>query len=424
MNQHDYFWGLGYHPTVGQRQDTSGSIEENNHRHHHEQRQIPPPQHSHQQQPAAESHQNPVESFMAHYVQQCLDYHNVQLQQTQQQQQHHHQADDPPTQGDDNNSLQFLPATNDDPSTPTTIIVKQEREDEEPPLESMTTSTLSGRESHSESTEGTTATTTTSSTDTNIVIKTEPGETETASMMQTKSPLTDIETVAMEARARAMAVIQSFSKTPTQSSLEQQYHGCPSSISITTATTATPTSECYVRRQQCLEQEQQRKEKALLKNFAYVVEREEQRLARALGDIEQAKQLELDLAQRHAALLEERKKRLHQHHASKAGFGIGTEQRQRLDNKRQRSQQQQQQQERSGVSSAVAIYVSGLSAEIADEALRPWFGAYGKLRKIHIYRDKETGKAKGDALVVYQAEHDPINLIQTVCEQVRLSFPI
>ena len=71
--------------------------------------------------------------------------------------------------------------------------------------------------------------------------------------------------------------------------------------------------------------------------------------------------------------------------------------------------------------STVAIYVSGLPVATVDEALmRQLFGAYGTISKVHLYRDKLSGRWKGDGLVVYKVDDatQMRDLVVTVCGQV------
>jgi protein involved in sex pheromone biosynthesis len=55
-----------------------------------------------------------------------------------------------------------------------------------------------------------------------------------------------------------------------------------------------------------------------------------------------------------------------------------------------------------------------------QDSVRGLFSSYGKIVKVHAYRNKRTGGLKGDALVVFQVscKAEGGALVQMVCSQV------
>lgn len=90
-------------------------------------------------------------------------------------------------------------------------------------------------------------------------------------------------------------------------------------------------------------------------------------------------------------------------------------------------QKQQQQHKPSNNNNTVALYVSGLVGKDCQvDILRPLFQQQQQsegwiLHKVHVYRHKETGQPKGDALIVYRGSDSVTEpWISAVCRQVRM----
>ncbi len=175
---------------------------------------------------------------------------------------------------------------------------------------------------------------------------------------------------AQEAIAKAQAIVQKF---------QQQHHQFPPTSSALHDSSILP-SDYRLRRQQQLAKEQERLEKATLKNFAYVAKKEEVRLKQQLEQLQATKELEQQLHQQQAVVLRNRQA------LSKAGIGT----------------------------------TRGLPQTIQEDFLRQWFESYGAIRRIHFYRNKQTGELKGDALLVYNVRRnaEKQGILDAVCSQV------
>jgi hypothetical protein len=171
----------------------------------------------------------------------------------------------------------------------------------------------------------------------------------------------------------------------------------------------------YRYRRECmLEKERTRLHAAMLKNFQYVARREEERMKVKLAQLQETKLLEQQLQQQHAAVLKERKQASLA--ASKAG--IGTFRRQKVE----KSTKREGHAVSNTVDSSIAFYLSGLPKNFTEDSVRQLFASYGSIRRIHFYKNKQTGEPKGDALVVYSvAAGDGQELLDTVCLQVTSS---
>lgn len=178
-----------------------------------------------------------------------------------------------------------------------------------------------------------------------------------------------------------------------------------------------PLPEEYGRKRRAfMEQFDEKRRKAMLKNLEYIARIEEERMKERFMKMQEAQEYEAQMEEYHARDLESRSK----NHAStrnssiqNSQAGIGTEHRQRAEKKRK---------QQTSTNDSLAIYVSNLPKDnsASDELMRALFGSYGSLRKIHFYVDKKTGAMKGDALVIYHVEdmNEKSELTEAVCTQV------
>ena len=175
-----------------------------------------------------------------------------------------------------------------------------------------------------------------------------------------------------------------------------------------------------LRRRECLDKLKERKRIALLKNLEYVARVEDERLQDRLARVQEAQEYHYQLEDYHNQVLELRSTN-NKMAMNALQAGIGTEQRQRAEKKRKQNTQ-------STSSDSLAIYVSNLPTDgsVSDDLMRALFGSYGNLRKIHLYRDKQTGELKGDALIIYSLgqARDRSSITEAVCSQVRQSLLI
>jgi hypothetical protein len=195
------------------------------------------------------------------------------------------------------------------------------------------------------------------------------------------------------ARSRAMAIVERF----------QSDHKIDHSK-----------SEYSRKRNEFLEEFENRKHLFLLKNLEYVAQVQGEKLKERLAQIQETQEYERKLEQHHNQILQQRVQR--KKGGPPAKFGIGADQQQT---------RQEKNKYKTNIDDSVAIYVSGLPTDgsVTDGLMRALFGCHGTLRKIHIYINKQTGEPKGDALVIYQLEMDKDRneLVDSVCCQVRSS---
>lgn len=231
---------------------------------------------------------------------------------------------------------------------------------------------------------------------------------------------------AQQARERAMEIIRKFQATSSASATthdrpHRQYgtnepdsNDTSNPHHIGRLAVAAAADHGFLRRE-CLARLEERKRLSLLKNLEYVARVEDGRLRHQLEQLEQARiyQNQMDEQYRRRVQSDDGRQSVSQ-------AGIGTQPRQRLEKKRKLETPFGDVSTAS--SSSVAIYVSNLPADgSADEqVMTSLFGSYGSLRKIHFYLNKNTGRLKGDALVIYslQQGQDQTSFTQAVCSQV------
>ena len=179
--------------------------------------------------------------------------------------------------------------------------------------------------------------------------------------------------------------------------------------------TATP-AEHRARRLQYFRLEQERFQHVLLRNLDYVVAKEEQKLQRQLDDIQVAQRAEETIRQQHAALLAKRQAGMKQLKQTKAG--LGTRQQKKTERfKRKHGHAVSGTPQRNDTA---ALYLSALPRSIEEDTVRSLFGSYGKIQKVHFYRDRQTSELKGDGLLVFgtRNETEKQSIIDAVCTQV------
>ena len=59
------------------------------------------------------------------------------------------------------------------------------------------------------------------------------------------------------------------------------------------------------------------------------------------------------------------------------------------------------------------LFVGGIKPETTDSDLRSYFGEFGNIESVDIITDKETGKNRGFAFVLFD-DYDPVDKV--VCE--------
>lgn len=238
----------------------------------------------------------------------------------------------------------------------------------------------------------------------------------TTTFAETKNSTTiDPESMIREARARAKLIVQRLGGTTTADD--------PGSTAL----------EFTQQRIQALQLEEDRKRVYFNKNIAYATKIEQERLFVESQQAQQAQEWHAEylllLEQRQAAKLEQRKRAAEQLRESKLA-GVGS-QKQRTRNNREQRQVAGMPSKRSrgetssqtATKTTVAVYVSGFPSDgsIDAEFLTALFSSYGSIRKAHLYRDRQTGRLKGDGLIIFEvsAAQGGEELILTVCEQVR-----
>jgi hypothetical protein len=173
-----------------------------------------------------------------------------------------------------------------------------------------------------------------------------------------------------------------------------------------------------------LQREETRKHAALLKNLEYVAARENERYQQLMVQAKKTRQHQQHIHDRSQNVLEERKRAQFAAGTKlKSQRGVGAGRRTTIDSVKQAKTHApggQQQEERE--QSSVAIYLSGIPTNdtVGDGMLRQLFSSYGKILKLHFYRNKKTGQLKGDGLIVYQvsSKERGNDLIQLVRSQV------
>jgi RNA recognition motif. (a.k.a. RRM, RBD, or RNP domain) len=244
---------------------------------------------------------------------------------------------------------------------------------------------------------------------------------DTVRMLHTESSLEanaleDSQKQIQQAQERAQAILMRFQQQQSALLLP----GLTLTEEEATAVAASPAVFAEQRRVG-LERENKRKHLAMLKNFEYLLHKGRSQEAQYQAQIQQAADHEHLAAERYQRQLEERKQRLQG----------GSQSFDTLNRKKKKSKLNEPKYSKREIldsMTTVALYVSGLSSSSSSEAncddvlLRQLFGAYGTIAKVHLYRDKQTGRAKGDGLIVYQLPHSnshaPQDLVHTVCSQV------
>lgn len=163
------------------------------------------------------------------------------------------------------------------------------------------------------------------------------------------------------------------------------------------------------RRQRWLVREGERIQAALFKNLDRLLDRDKANLARLDKQVSTAADLERATSSHYETLLERRRQKL-------LGFVPATNKgkKQTFDHTQASSTTH------SVPKDGVAVYISGLGESNNEDMLRSLFGAFGEIRRIHLYRDKATAALKGDGLVIYEMSTSkrPQILLENVCGQV------
>lgn len=225
-----------------------------------------------------------------------------------------------------------------------------------------------------------------------------------------------------DARIRAQEILVRFQLQQQQRALEVGASDPPAATSVF-STDSVPHSDAAVspavfaeQRRVGLQRESERKHRALIKNLEYVAAKESQRIQQLSAAVEDTSAREQMAHQQYLVNLEQRKQRI-----LSAGTGA-------LPGAKPRRKESSDRTNPAGAtklneaSRTVAIYIAGLPETVADEVyVRQLFGGYGSVCKVHLYRDKRSGRLKGDALVVYAIDgvtSQARALVGKVCGQV------
>jgi hypothetical protein len=174
-------------------------------------------------------------------------------------------------------------------------------------------------------------------------------------------------------------------------------------------------------REQGLAQEAKRKRLATFRNFEYLSKRHEQRAHVLNQQIEHSRQVQQQIQAAQQASLQARQARINQqqqHEPQQSTYSINS----KPSFPSKKVQGQVSNKEKIATDS-IALYISGLPTEEPLERLtsilNQLFTEFGLLKKIHLYRNKQTGKLKGDGLVIYNSqEANPHDLVERACAQV------
>lgn len=189
--------------------------------------------------------------------------------------------------------------------------------------------------------------------------------------------------------------------------------------------------EYYAQQRQIgLQREEQRKHRALLKNFEYVVHKESERIGRLQAAQDQVAQWEQISQQQYQQNLEQRRQLLLQSRQKHDQQGKNNKSQRPQKGARNHPHQQPEQEPKSlAIAATVAIYVSGFPVAepnvVSEAFVRQLFGAYGKISRVHFYRNRCDQSLKGDGLIVYAVDEldqrgndGATQLLESVCVQV------
>ena len=228
------------------------------------------------------------------------------------------------------------------------------------------------------------------------------------------------------AKSRARAVLAQFSHTSDlpltsgKSRLNEDDNNAASDpeLSFQPQTQTQHPPHYYAQQREVgLQREEQRKHQALLRNFEYVAHRESERIGMLQAAQDQVAHWEQIGQQQYQKNLEIRRELLQKGHG---GIHIDSQR----QPKRPRNNPQKQPQEKPPATT-VAIYVSGFPIvgpdAVSEDSVRQLFGAYGKVARVHLYRDHRNQALKGDGLIVYSIDEqlDIASFLASVCGQVR-----
>ena len=260
-----------------------------------------------------------------------------------------------------------------------------------------------------------------------------------SSIAETNAPVPSSEAPLEDRKSHAIQIARKFNQEQQQLSNIQgnnrfiygsvghdQYQTINASVDASLGRNYTDTlaAEYSTKRRAFWERFEMRKRKATMKNLEFVAQRQVELANQRIAQLEETRIQEREIESYHDAMFKSRANASKSMRMSSVA-GLGTQER--------HAQEQKRKQVISKASdTALAIYVAGLVADdgppnkSTEETMRALFGCYGEIRKIHFYLDKQTGKRKGDALVIYNlsANNDDMrrSLVETVCSQVRFDM--
>ena len=177
--------------------------------------------------------------------------------------------------------------------------------------------------------------------------------------------------------------------------LAETYHTDSTRPNNTSDITVTNSPQFYAQQRQLFQHHHDLKlQRALLKNFSYVMHRDKHDSNMLVHHMKQVQNQQQNS-------IKTNKDRHSQ-------TGIGTR------------EQKLCQKSHQDVLPSIGLYITGLPTHQTSSlrsTLKSLFGAYGTVYKLILYNDKRTGKPKGDALILYDPSSSR-NLVETVCSQV------
>ena len=369
---------------------------------------------------AENSNQSAIDDYMNQYLQQCLKYHEEQESIRRQQQQAPPLGSEQPQQGH--------PPVNQHPQA------QQARE-------KGTVHFISGGvfDIKCEEYDSQTRTTPEDGTGSSAIIKSESADdsqesSESDPLISTTlaASSSQIEMAAAQGRQRAQEILLRFQQQQehllynqtvmTTTTIEKQEQEPEAVLSSYHAVVEPPQPSVFLeQRQRGVQREMLIRKQAMLKNFAYVAEKDRLRSHLLQGHIAHARQLEEQAKAQYEAATFRRQQMINSSLMTQAG--IGSKKRKKAERLKEKEGHLPSKGNNNEDPKTVAIYISGLPTDgsLTSEAVKQLFGSFGTVQKVHFYVNKHTGEAKGDGLVIFNFEgrgNKESEFVEMVCSQV------